>query len=250
MVVDPHEPYRARHMLRGAARDGIAAFSVLADPSIAVSAAYGVAMQMKIHVERSNRPATFLIDKAGVIRFRHLATTYSDRPDVEKILQVAHALAGIPEDNILPPGSSVATADARKAADGDGDFYSADALLGDLTRSRSGYTLVSVFHPRCAGCLTEAIALTDREAAWKEMEVAVLGLSASADERAIDVFRGKSKATYRTEIARWSAERFQVRYYPTLLVLDREGKEVFRAAEDTQTPVEDAEAFLRKALHR
>ena len=53
---------------------------VLADPAHTISATYGVAFQMKIHSEWSNRPATFIIDRDGTIRYERRAKTYSDRP--------------------------------------------------------------------------------------------------------------------------------------------------------------------------
>ncbi len=83
LVIDPHEVYRVRHML--ASKAGAPLVTVLADPAGVVSATYGVAMQMKIHVERSNRPATFLIDRDGVLRRAWRGTTYSDRPDYDTI---------------------------------------------------------------------------------------------------------------------------------------------------------------------
>jgi peroxiredoxin len=35
---------------------------------------------MGIHTEWSNRPATFVIDKDGVIRYEKRGTTFGDRP--------------------------------------------------------------------------------------------------------------------------------------------------------------------------
>lgn len=93
LVVDPHEIYRVRHMLRTAReQSGLAAFPILADPAQLVSATYGVAMQMRIHTEWSNRPATFVIDRSGIIRHARRGTTYSDRPGPAKILEVVRGL--------------------------------------------------------------------------------------------------------------------------------------------------------------
>ena len=39
-------------------------------------------MQLKIHVELSNRPATFLIDREGVLRDK----TLSDRPKPDELV--------------------------------------------------------------------------------------------------------------------------------------------------------------------
>jgi peroxiredoxin len=47
---------------------------------------YGVAMQMRIHTELSNRPATFLVDRQGVIRYERRGKSFSDRPKVDEIL--------------------------------------------------------------------------------------------------------------------------------------------------------------------
>jgi peroxiredoxin len=87
LAIDPHESYRVRHMLRdvGLASDQLA-FPVVADPACVVSAIYGVAFQMRVHTEWSNRPATFLVDSDGIIRFERRGTTYSDRPKPDELL--------------------------------------------------------------------------------------------------------------------------------------------------------------------
>ncbi len=43
---------------------------------------------MRIHVEQSNRPATFVIDREGILRFARRATTFSDRPTPDEVLAV------------------------------------------------------------------------------------------------------------------------------------------------------------------
>jgi len=94
LVVDPHESYRVRHLLKEAgAQPEELHVPILADPANAISATYGVAFQMKIHTEWSNRPATFVIDQAGVIRSAHRARTYGDRPTPERLLAVVRKLA-------------------------------------------------------------------------------------------------------------------------------------------------------------
>ena len=50
-----------------------------------VSATYGVAFQMRIHTELSNRPATFIIDRQGIIRYARRGRTFGDRPKLEEI---------------------------------------------------------------------------------------------------------------------------------------------------------------------
>ncbi|MBP89773.1 MAG: hypothetical protein CMJ64_24215 [Planctomycetaceae bacterium] len=56
------------------------------DPTQTVNALYGVAFQMRIHTEVSNRPATFIIDREGILRYERRATTYGDRPKPNDIL--------------------------------------------------------------------------------------------------------------------------------------------------------------------
>jgi peroxiredoxin len=95
LAVDPHESYRVRHMLRDVGFDsGDVAFPILADPAATVSATYGVAFQMNIHTEWSNRPATFIIDREGMIRYEHRATTYSDRPIPKQVLAELDRMMG------------------------------------------------------------------------------------------------------------------------------------------------------------
>jgi len=93
LAVDPHESWSAKALLResGSSTDDVS-FPVLMDPSLTVSATYGVPFQMRVHTELSNRPATFIIDKTGVIRFAQRAETFSDRPSVEKVISVLQEL--------------------------------------------------------------------------------------------------------------------------------------------------------------
>lgn len=93
LAVDPHEAWSAKALLResGSSTDDVS-FPVLMDPSLTVSATYGVPFQMRVHTELSNRPATFIIDKQGVIQFAQRAETFSDRPSVEKVISVLKQL--------------------------------------------------------------------------------------------------------------------------------------------------------------
>ena len=95
LATDPHESHRVRHVLRdvGTEPDEVL-YPVLADPVNAVSAAYGVAFRMGIYTGWSNRPATFLIDKAGVIRYEKRGTAFGDRPKPTDILAEIDKLAG------------------------------------------------------------------------------------------------------------------------------------------------------------
>lgn len=87
LVVDPHEHWAAQHLLKetGNTIDDVK-YPLLTDLGQRVSATYGVAFQMRIHTELSNRPATFIIDRAGVIRYARRATSYADRPTPDEIM--------------------------------------------------------------------------------------------------------------------------------------------------------------------
>jgi peroxiredoxin len=87
LAVDPHEVWSARFLLKetGLTTDNLQ-YPLLMDPALTVSATYGVAFQMRIHTEWSNRPATFVIDKEGVIRFAHRGTSFNDRPTADAII--------------------------------------------------------------------------------------------------------------------------------------------------------------------
>ena len=94
LVVDPHESWSAKHFLKDVGLEsGDIGYPLLIDPALTVSATYGVAMQMKIHVELSNRPATFIIDREGVIRYERRAKTFSDRPKPDDLVAELKKLA-------------------------------------------------------------------------------------------------------------------------------------------------------------
>ena len=89
LAIDPHDSWSAKYLLRetGFSTDALS-YPLLTDPSLTVSATYGVNFQMRIHTELSNRPATFVIDRAGTICFEQRAKTFSDRPTPDEIVQV------------------------------------------------------------------------------------------------------------------------------------------------------------------
>lgn len=88
LVVDPHESWSAKRFLKDVGLEtGDVGYPLLLDPTLTVSATYGVAMQMRIHTELSNRPAAFVIDRAGVIRYERRAKTFSDRPSPAELLE-------------------------------------------------------------------------------------------------------------------------------------------------------------------
>ncbi|MGQ9588869.1 MAG: DUF3179 domain-containing (seleno)protein [Planctomycetota bacterium] len=246
VVVDPHEPYRAAHMLRSAAgADGKASFSVLADSGGTVSGLYGVAVQMRIHGERSNRPATFVIDKDGILRFQHRATIFSDRRSMEKVLSVLRRIERLPAG----PELSAEKREGGFPRDEVGASLRLSGLAELATQSPSGYTALTVFHPACPGCLTEAIALREKRESFSRLRVPVPGLSVAGPPQAIERFRKATRSEHPVDVAPWAADDFQVRFYPTLLIIDKEGMEVFRAAEGSEKPVDDALRFLEERIH-
>ena len=93
LAIDPHESWSAKYLLEdaGASTDDLS-FPLLMDPSLTASLAYGVAFQMRIHTELSNRPATFVIDKEGIIRYAKRAEMYNDRPQPTEIIEVLKSL--------------------------------------------------------------------------------------------------------------------------------------------------------------
>ena len=88
LTVDPHERWSAKYLLKeaGLETDDVR-IPLLMDPAQIVSAIYGVAFQMRIHVEESNRAATFIIDRDGVLRYAKRATTFGDRPKPTEIIR-------------------------------------------------------------------------------------------------------------------------------------------------------------------
>ena len=86
-AIDPHESWAAEALLKEAGqKSDELPLPVLLDPSLTVSASYGVLFQMNIHVEESNRPATFIIDREGILRYARRAKSYGDRPSAADIL--------------------------------------------------------------------------------------------------------------------------------------------------------------------
>ena len=88
LAIDPHEVWSAKYLLNetGLTTEDLN-YPLLMDPSLTVSAMYGVAFQMRVHTEWSNRPATFVIDRKGVIRFMKKGESFGDRPSAEQIVR-------------------------------------------------------------------------------------------------------------------------------------------------------------------
>ncbi len=87
LAVDPHEIWAAKALLRetGLSTDDLQ-YPLLLDPTLTTSAEYGVAMQERIHTDVSDRPATFIIDRDGVLRYERRAETIPDRPTAEEVV--------------------------------------------------------------------------------------------------------------------------------------------------------------------
>lgn len=94
LAIDPHESWSAKYLLRevGLSTDDLN-YPLLMDPSLTVSAMYGVPFQMRIHTEWSSRPATFIVDKQGVLRYAKWGEKYNDRPQPEDIVAELNKLA-------------------------------------------------------------------------------------------------------------------------------------------------------------
>ena len=88
LAIDPHESWSAKYLLKETGFEtSDVNYPLLLDPTQTVSATYGVAFQMRIHTELSNRPATFIIDKEGIIRYERRAKTFGDRPSPAEIAE-------------------------------------------------------------------------------------------------------------------------------------------------------------------
>lgn len=61
----------------------------LVDRAGAVGAAYGVQpMAFVVHSEWINRPATVIVDQAGIVRFAYTGTFWGDRPSIQETLEM------------------------------------------------------------------------------------------------------------------------------------------------------------------
>jgi len=122
LVVQPHEGYRIRYMLRYAQMkdrkdyrprpidqrlDNISwliepggfHWPILSDAASTAAATYGVAFQFRFD-ELSNRPATFVIDRGGLIRYERRGNGATDRPNAAELLQILDDLGrGVPRSS-------------------------------------------------------------------------------------------------------------------------------------------------------
>lgn len=83
-------------------------FPLLADPERRAIWAYGVFHEHEPKGRAIARPAVFVLDAAGVVRYRHVGTAATDRPSPETILAAVRALkrpaAGTATSPQSPPG--------------------------------------------------------------------------------------------------------------------------------------------------
>jgi len=98
LVVVAHEPPDIRQMLKNAGPHGRVpggfevadmGYPLFADPAAVLGATYGVARQFNVlagPVPDSNRPAAFLIDRRGMLRFEYRARDIIDRPTADQLL--------------------------------------------------------------------------------------------------------------------------------------------------------------------
>ena len=87
VAIDPHEPWAAKSLLKevGIPAD-LVSYPLLCDAGYTVGSTYGVSFQMRIHTEISSRPATFIIDRDGMLRYARRGKTFGDRPSIDDIL--------------------------------------------------------------------------------------------------------------------------------------------------------------------
>jgi peroxiredoxin len=69
------------------------AFPYLLDENRAVTKAYGVYHRIGLDAFDIARPATFVIDPSGIIRFLHVGSSQTDRAPIESLLTALQALA-------------------------------------------------------------------------------------------------------------------------------------------------------------
>src|SRR5262249_19136053 len=108
VVVAPHHPYHVRSVV-----GEVAGFTVLVDPALTASATYGSAFGT-YQREWTNEPATFVIDREGVIRFAHRRGRMSR--DYAPPEQLLHVVDGLREKRLLIEALKGKSARAHRAA--------------------------------------------------------------------------------------------------------------------------------------
>lgn len=70
-------------------------FPLVSDPSMSIIDRYGVRDDTDPAGRQTARPATFILDATGTVRFCHVGADYQDRPAVGAILLALETLAGV-----------------------------------------------------------------------------------------------------------------------------------------------------------
>ena len=65
----------------------ISTLPLLADPGSSVHEAYGIVKPYRFHNQDMYLPATFLIDKQGILRWMYIGVKNSDRPSLDLIIE-------------------------------------------------------------------------------------------------------------------------------------------------------------------
>ncbi len=69
------------------AKVGRVPWRMVADPFGQIAAAYGVAEQIYGVLEWVNRPACFVVDRGGVLRWKYVGSELMDRPTTDEVLR-------------------------------------------------------------------------------------------------------------------------------------------------------------------
>ena len=88
LIIDPHELWRVKRFKEKWSEETPILFPFLSDPTSQVCAAYGIAKQLNVHAEWVNRPAVFIVDKSGVIRYMQIGKSFKDRATPEELLEI------------------------------------------------------------------------------------------------------------------------------------------------------------------
>lgn len=99
-----------------------------------------------------------------------------------------------------------------------------------LEATGADLVIVQVYLESCGACMTEALKLAKREAAWRTRNVAILGLGmdeTAQGPRAFYEMTGQ-RITYPLYLAPWFARQQEVRRTPTLFIYSADGRQLFR----------------------
>jgi peroxiredoxin len=79
------EKYLAEHPI---------SFPFLLDEDRAVTKAYGIYHRLGLDAINIARPATFVVDREGVLRFAYVSSDQKDRAEINNMLRALHEAAG------------------------------------------------------------------------------------------------------------------------------------------------------------